>query len=142
MTPEQTVLGVGQRYTRVPSFDVTSSGDTQTCDGVIDEVVYEWDPESDSVKEVLHVSDYIAWQARSCCRRRRSRCVVVVVVVVVAAVVIVVVVAVAVAVVVVVVVVVVAQALVRGTHTRSHNSRGSRPRSGSVCLPRGMGRRL
>ena len=57
------VLAVGQRYQRVPQFQVGKGGSTETCDGVVDEVLYEWDPETDTVKEVLHVSDYIDWQA-------------------------------------------------------------------------------
>ena len=62
VTPEQKVLAVGQHSMAVPTFTVMSDGKVETCDGVLDEVVYEWDPTSDAVKALFHVSDYVPWQ--------------------------------------------------------------------------------
>lgn len=57
VTPEQKVLAVGQRYIRVPQFTVANGDDTETCDGIVDEVVYEWDPVTDQVRRRDSIRD-------------------------------------------------------------------------------------
>ena len=57
VTPEQKVLAVGQRYIRVPQFTVANGDDTETCDGNVDEVVYEWDPVTDQVRRRDSIRD-------------------------------------------------------------------------------------